>query len=900
MRWLARWRAAARERVRTLVFRKRAESDLDEELRFHLEMEADKLARSGGLQPDEARRRAAVAFGGVVRYKEEVRVARGLAWLSGMRLDFTLGGRMLVKHPALTVVGGLGMAVAIAVTVGFFTFIRTHAYPDLPLEEGDRIVALENRDVTVNNEDRRAVHDFMLWREELKSIVDLGAFRTVERNLVLADGPPVPVPVAEMTAAGFTVARVPPLLGRFLVDADEHPGAPPVVVIGHDVWQSRFGGDPNVIGRELRFGRTMHTVVGVMPEDFAFPQSHEYWLPLRVDPQAFPRRDGPAIFIFGRLAPAVTMQEAQAELSAIGQRTAAAFPESNATLRPMVMPYVHSLTDIQGTTPWMFVQMQLMMSLLLVVVALNVAVLIYARTATRQGEIAVRTALGASRARIVVQLFVEALILSLGSAAFGLALAHVGVTLGNRIMEEELSVPFWMSYGLRLETVLFAVGVAVFAAVIVGVLPALQATGRRVRTGLGQLGGTSVGLGRTWTLLIVGQVAIAVAALPAAVNMGWSEIRNATTRPTYRPEDFLVAELRMESAVDAGLPGDARADSVRFGDRLTDLLDRLKAEPNVAGATYAASLPDRTGRIQVDGVPAPENSPTGHRVVPDGVGLDYLDVYGVRVMTGRGFTPEDLVPDATAVIVTQAFARKVLGGNSPLGRRIRHVRPPQPGATAVPEPVRWYEIVGVVEDMEVNYMDPDLLLPVVFYPVAPSQVQEVSLEVRLRGSTPTDFAPVLREVTMNVDPALRLGTTYSRADFERQNALAVRLIALVISLVLVSVFLLSAAGVYALTSFTVTRRRKEIGIRTALGAVPGQVLRSIFGRVARQIVMGLAVGVGGAALVDRLTGGELLGGRAGILLPVFAVLMTLVALLAALGPARRGLRIEPTEALRES
>jgi hypothetical protein len=184
------------------------------------------------------------------------------------------------------------------------------------------------------------------------------------------------------------------------------------------------------------------------------------------------------------------------------------------------------------------------------------------------------------------------------------------------------------------------------------------------------------------------------------------------------------------------------------------------------------------------------------------------------------------------------------------------------------------------------------------YPVAPGLVGEVGLDVRPRGTTLADFAPRLREITMSVDPALRLGITHSRPDFERQDQLAVRLIALIISLVLLSVFLLSAGGVYALASFTVTRRRREIGIRTALGALPRQVVQSIFGRVAGQITLGLVVGVGGATLVDRLTGGELLGGRAGILLPIFGVLMAVVALLATLGPARRGLRIEPTEALR--
>ncbi len=900
MIWLSKTFAATRERLRALIFRGRAEAELDEELRSHLEMEADKLVRQQGLAPDEARRKAALTFDGVERYKEEVRDARGLDWLTGARLDFLLGMRMLVKYPALTIVGGIGMAVGIAVSVAFFAFITAHFNPPLPLEEGDRIVALENRDVQFNNEERRALHDFVLWREELKSVQELGAFRTVNRFLMQDNAPPAPVEVAEITAVGMQVPRVPPLMGRYLIEDDERAGAPPVVVIGHDTWRNRFAGDPAIIGREVRFGRTVHTVVGVMPEGFTFPMSQQLWMPFRADPDAFPRREGPEIFIFGRLAPGVTMKEAQAELAAIGQRTAAAFPESNGTIRPMVMPYTHSLTDIQGMTTWMVAQQQMMMTLLLLVIALNVAVLIYARTATRQAEIAVRTALGASRRRIVTQLFIEALVLALGSAALGLAIAQFGVHLGNRIMEQEGGgKPFWADYSLQPRTVLFTLGMAIVTALIIGVVPALQATGRRLQANLREMGGgTGARLGRTWTALIVAQVAIAVAALPAAVNMGWSEIRSAITRPTYLTEEYLVAEIGPDPSSTADGTLDAVADSARFGNRLAELLRRLEAEPNLVGASYAARLPGRTRLVEVEGVPAPMKSVQGHRVGSVGVGPGYLELFDSQVLTGRGFRPGDA--EAPVVVVTQGFVRQVLRGEPALGRRIRHVREADAdsaGLNAGP----WYEIVGVVEDLEANHVAPELVRPVVVYPVSIEQANiaaDVSIELRTRGITPTEFAPRLRELTADVDPTLLLGSTYTLAEVERQDQLAVRLVALAIGLVLLSVLLLSAGGVYALASFTVTRRRREIGIRTALGAHPRQVLRTIFGRVAVQIALGLAVGIVAAAMIDRLSGGELMGGRGALLLPVFGVLMTIVALLAALGPARRGLRVQPTEALR--
>ena len=902
MIWLSKHVSAARERLRALVFRARAEADLDEELRSHLEMEADKLARQHGLAPDEARRRAALAFGGVERYKEEVRDARGLDWLTGARLDFILGLRMLVKYPALTIVGGVGMAVGIAVSVAFFAFVSAHFNPPLPLEEGDRIVALENRDIEVNDEERRSLHDFVLWRNELKSVEHLGAFRTVNRFMIEGDSPPDPVEVAEITAVGMQVARVPALMGRYLIEDDERPGAPAVVVIGYDAWRNRFASDPAIIGREVRFSRAVHTVVGVMPEGFTFPMSHQYWIPFRADPAAFARREGPEIFIFGRLAPGVTMKEAQAEITAIGLRTAAEFPGSNGKLRPMVMPYTHSLTDIQGMTTWMLVQQQMMMTLLLIVVALNVAVLVYARTATRQAEIAVRTALGASRKRIVTQLFIEALVLALGSAALGLAIAQFGVQLGNRIMEQEGGgTPFWADYSLQPRTVLFTLGIAIIAALIIGVVPAVQATGRRLQANLREMGGgTGASLGRTWTALIVAQVAIAVAALPAAVNMGWSEIRSATTRPTYPPEEYLVAEIQPDPSAEADGQARPSADSMRFGNRLGELLERLEAEPGLAGVSYSARLEGRTRIVEVEGVPAPVKSLLGHRVASIGIGPGYLDLYEARVLTGRGFEPGDAEARSTSVIVTQGFVRQILGGGPALGRRIRHI-PPGGRDSIAPDEARWYEIVGVMEDLRRNAVAPDLVRPVVVYPVSLEQANAangVSLELRVRAGAASDFAPRLRQLTAAVDPTLLLGAPYSLAEIERQSQLAVRLVALVISLVLVSVFLLSAGGVYALASFTVTRRRREIGIRSALGAHPRQVLRTIFGRVAGQIALGLGVGIVAAAMIERISGGELMGGRGRVLLPVFGALMAIVALVAAMGPARRGLKIQPTEALR--
>ena len=419
----------------------RADADLGREIHSHLQLLEDDYA-AGGMSADEARYAARRAFKGQVEQaKLRHRDARSFRALDEWWLDTKLGVRMLVKYPGLTLVGGLGIAVAIAISTASFAFLYAYMASTLPLDQGDRIVALENWDVEANNEARRSIHDLAAWRESMTTMQEIGAFRTVGRNLIVPGGAAEPVPIAEMTASSFRIARVPPVLGRPLLDEDERTGAPAVVVIGHDVWQSRFASDPSAVGREVRFGNTAHTIVGVMPEGFHFPVNHSYWVPLRATAAEFARGQGPEIFIFGRLADGVTTGEAQAELTTIGLQSAAAYPETHAGLRPRVLPYSYPVLDIQDVSIWQVGLMQLTISLLLLVVAVNIAVLVYARTATRQGEIAVRTALGASRGRIVAQLFVEALMLSTVAGAAGLGLARFGLAQAHLIMQLEGARP---------------------------------------------------------------------------------------------------------------------------------------------------------------------------------------------------------------------------------------------------------------------------------------------------------------------------------------------------------------------------------------------------------------------------------------------------------------------------
>jgi putative ABC transport system permease protein len=866
------------------------ETEMQQEMRFHIEMEAERLVREQGLDPQEARRQACVRFGGVEKYKEAGRDARGRQWLDAIALDTRLGVRMLVKHRWLTLVGGFAMAVAIAIGATFFEVISEMLNPALPFEDGERVVALEYAAANPGSE-RRVLHDFVTWREEVKSIEHLSAFRTAQHNLVSSSVPPEPVKVAEMTASGFAVARTPALLGRYLLPSDEPEGASPVLVISHEAWQSRFGADPHIVSRTINLGGVLHTVVGVMPAGFSFPSDHRFWIPFRVNPLKFERLQGPQLYLFGRLARGVTMEEAQAELTTIAQRAPPAYPETHERLQPRVLPYTRAHVDLSHPTlVWIMRIAQLLVGALSFVVAVNVAILVYARTVTRLGEIAVRTALGASRRRILAQLFIEAFALSIAGAATGLLLAHLALGAMQTMARTNGGVPFWLEFDLSVGTVLYAVGLAVLAAAIMGVLPGLKATGHSLNANLHELNGrTGTRLGPMWTTLIVAQVAVAVAVLPVAVYLSWQVVRLEVVGSGFAAEKFVVGTLAFSDEA-------AAPDRNRVRSRHLEIVSRLEAEPGVAAVTFSKSIPGFSGsrRIQLeDGVRLRDDETMWPSTLE--VSVDLFDTYGVEIVAGRAFTTGDL-GGARAVVVNRTFVQEYLQDGSALGLRFRYPRAQsaQPAAEGAHE---WYQIVGVVRDFPSFSLAPGSDgEPTVYHPVAPGDIHPLVLSVRFHGTIPAGVTERVRAIGAEVDPALQLRRVVPLAAFYDQQRSFWHYLAWVIGFVTASVLLLSGAGIYALMSFTVAQRTREIGIRTALGAHPRRVLFNVFARAIRQLALGVLVGsiVSAAAL----SMGGLGLARATPLLLAVAAIMLIVGLLAALGPARRSLRIQAIDALR--
>ena len=852
--------------------------------------------------------------------REKPRGGGAPSWLTGMSLDFRLGLRMLARHPGLTLVGVVGMAVAVAIGAVAFGIIYTLIDPGVPLDEGDRIVAIESFDpVRGNTEGRRThLHDIITWRAELSAISELGAYRIVARNLIIGGEPPEGVRIAEMTASGFRIARVPPVLGRHLLESDEVRGAPPVAVIGHSAWQRRFAGDSAIIGRTIQLGATRHVVVGVMPDGFAFPVNHQIWTPLQLDPLRFERGQAPAVEVFGRLAPAATLEDAATQLTTIARRLGSEYPDTHATIQTRVLPYALSFTapDSRG-----FHLGQVLISMLLVLVGTNVAILVYARTAGRAGEIAVRSALGASRGRIVAQLFAEALVLSAAAAVVGLMFARAALAQLDAIIarSERDLLPYWMTFDLSPGVVLYVAGLTMVGAVIVGVLPGLKATRHRVHAGLQQLGmgGSGMRLGRTWTVLIVAQIATAVAILPVAFHNIDLVVRGAAIEPAFTNRKLLIASLRLDRTEVGSDEVDAHDDDafrMRFAQREAELVRRLEAEPGVANVVRDDGWPGRGGdwtRVEIAGSSASTSTGGESAVRPGGrqaginfVDPDYFETFEIPLLAGRRFEPGDVSTSANVAIVEQAFVREVLGGSAPLGLQVRRVPRSSAASAELARSEPWYEIVGVVADFPTRPDPSGERRPRMYLPLSPGDAHPSTLIVQVMSEDAARFAGRLREIAATLDPMLRLedvATVEARMNEERE---LVRLVFLTLVGVTASILLLSAAGIYALMSFTVTRRRREIGIRSALGAGPGRVAATVLSRAAGQIALGIVIGTGLAAAVARVIGSMSSMMRdltwvtiVGLLLTV-AAFMAAIGLAAALGPARRALRIQPTEALR--
>jgi putative ABC transport system permease protein len=844
----------------------------------------------------------------------------GLSWL-----DFKLGFRMLARYPMLTVVGSLAMAVAIGVGAGTFEVITRLTNPSLPLPNGDRIVGLNYWDRTEPGVRAPSSYDALTWREGLRNVEDIGAFRLVQRNLIVGDQVGEPVDAAEISAAAFRVTGVPPLMGRVLVDADESPGSPAVVLLGNRLWKMRFGADPAVIGRVVRLGATQATVVGVMPEGFAFPIRQSLWTPLRMSELAQEPGRGQPLRIFGRLATGVELTKAQAELTAFGSRVAQQFPKEYENLKPQVLPYAESFIEM----PQDFLvragihSINAFGALFLVVICGNIALLMFARAATREREILVRRALGAARSRIVMQLFTEALVLAAIAAVLGLTATDFALkwTLAALSTEAE-GWPFWLEGGVSATTLTYSALLTLLAAVVAGVGPALKITRRKLEVGLRQSSAGAGGLrmGGIWTGVIVVQIAATVLFTAVAYVVQRQAAGIASARAAFPAEEYLAVRLELdrEGLAERGSLGEEDESFRRRYEAIArELEQRVAAEASVAGVTLAEQLPLMPSRgavielDELDGAGASEPV-TGRElfVSTAAVDPDFFEVFQTPIVAGRVFAPHDMGVGANTVVVNHLFVDKILAGRNAVGRRIRYKVDDSQAVDGSREPGPWFEIVGVVRDL---VPDPELPLnldnpgkTVVYHTLGSNRTQSspLYLAAHVRSGDPTSVLPALRRMAAEISPGLRLSDIQRLDQGTSTDARAWNGIANVILLVSAIALGLSLAGIYAITSFTVSRRTREIAVRMALGAQISNVVANVFRGPFFQVAVGIAVGcvmmgsLVAVAMRDSDVGVGTVTRHAALLL-VYGATMMGVCALACIGPLLRVFRVEPTDVLRD-
>lgn len=904
-----------RYRLRALFRRGTLERDLDDELRFHLEREAEKY-EAAGLSPAEARRRAQLVFGGVDRAKEEDRDARGTRPLETFFRDVRYAVRSLRRTPAVPLVAIPTLALAIGATTALFSFADALLLRPLPVRDAGRLVSL----VHVSTTDARSYGSFsypdfldLLDARRDAGLADLSAYSDIE--VKLGDGPDAaPVPAAIVSGNYFSVLGVKPLAGRmFAPEEDSTPGTHPVVILSESLWADRFGGDRSLVGRTVTLNGHPFTVIGVAPPSAPAPDlssEPQLWVPLMMHDvvlpsfrigklQLFGNRGTQWLTLTGRLAPGTTRQRAEQALATLARRAAEQYPQADKGWTITALPLGRARVGPPGASPlpWLTLLMAAVVAMVLLLACANVANLLLSRAVARQREMSIRAAVGAGRGRLVGQLLTESLLLSaLGGAAGVLlaawavsALPDLGLTSGLPALDVRLDA----------RVLGFALAATFVAGLASGLVPALRASTAGIARGSG--GSPTAGDGRTRMPLpqtLVGfQVAVSLILLVGAGLM-LRTLWNLRAIPLgYDAHGVRIAQVDVpQEGYDAGIPGTTATEA--DGAAWRRVVESVRALPGVRAAAVAAVAPFRAWNMANDfyrddaaGGHAGNRFNVGINVVDD----DYFATMGVPIVAGRTFDAGD-VPGAGAVaMVNQALASQLWPGQSPLGKRIRErdaADPDRPG-----EPI---EIVGVVSDGRYYRAWRQADRPFLFLPVSQHPQSRMFLHVRGEAAgLPTDRA--LRRAVWAAEPGWTVapGEAVARA---RAQAVAVESAgARLLTLFGLLAVVIATLGIYGVVSFSVSRRTREIGVRMALGARTVDVRRNVVGRSAVPILAGTALGTLAALGMTRALS-SLLYGVSSTDATIFlatAALLVAVGFLASLIPASRATRVDPVATLRQ-
>ncbi|MEO8430944.1 MAG: ABC transporter permease [Acidobacteriota bacterium] len=870
---------------RNLFRRSRVEVDLDQELRAYVDELAEEK-RAAGMEPGEARRKALLETGGVEQVKESVREVRAGALLETVIQDVRYGARTLFRSPGSTAAAIVALALGIGASTAIFSVVNAVLIRPLPYGHPERIaVILHGGSQPVSPANLAA------WRKASRSFRRMGAAEGWNPNLTGSDRPEN-LSAVRVTSEIFSMLEVPPLLGRFFLPGEDEPGRDHSVVLGHGLWSRRFGADPKIVGRRITLNGEPYTVVGVMPPSFHFPpfwnQSAEIWAPLALSPRF--ASQGESLRVFGEIAPGSTRESAAAEMASITDALERQTPGTNRDVR------VRSLKDtvVGNIRPALLVLFAAVAFVLLIACA-NVAHLLLARAAARQREMAVRTAIGASRSRITRQLLTESLLLAGAGGLGGILIAAWGVHA--LVAASPGAIPRVATVALDARVLVFTLAISFATGIAFGLAPALALSRRDLTEALreGERGSTEGGArSRLRGFLVGSEFALALVLLVGAGLMIRSLLALQAIDPGFDPRGVLTMVVSVK--------GTTAEDPARRAAFYQQLLERTRALPGVQAAGAINHLPlagDIWGwPFEVEGrppLPAGETQRATYRVVLPG----YLETMRVPLVAGRGITSKDVVNSPRVVVINEDFARKHWPAESAIGRRILLAEPERPPVPAV--------VVGIakntVRDLWSSPPSEEMYLAYLqtrsYLESDNSHLQYLTLVVRT-GGDPAGLTGAIRGIVGALDrnaPVSEIQTMESVvAGATGQTRFYVVLLGAFAGVAL----LLAAVGIYGVMAYSVSRRTHEIGIRMALGARPGEVLRLVVRQGLVVALAGTAAGAAGAAGLTRLMG-ALLYGVAPTDLFTFAVvsgLLIAVAVFASWLPARRATRIDPLSALR--
>ncbi|HEX6863856.1 MAG TPA: ABC transporter permease, partial [Thermoanaerobaculia bacterium] len=802
----------------------------------------------------------------------------------GLARDARFGIRRLARTPGQTLAAVIALALGIGLSTAVFSMTYGIVVRGLPFEEPEELLHLESDNPSQDQESLGVyLQDFLEWRRRQTSFEGLAAFYNETVNLS-GDSHPERVEGAYLSANAFDLLRARPVVGRGFRAGEDSPHAERVVVLGWGIWQARYDGDPDIVGRRVRVNGMPATVVGVMPKGFGFPLHQQVWQPLRLDPGRLPRGGaGQTVEVFGRLRDGVTLEQARTEMTGIARALAAELPATNQGRGAVVRPYTEKYL---GDGPAGILRVMLGACLLVLLLGcINVAALTTARAAQRSREMALRAALGAPRGRLVRLLLVETFLVAALGTVLAIPLALAGVRTFTVLIAER-NVPFWVDVALDHRALLFAAGLTLLAGLASGLVPALQAA----RAGLAEVlkdEGRSTSLRMGWTMRAIAVVEVAVScALLVGAGLMIQNVRHVSSRTEFRTSRLFTARLSLNESGYAG-----NAERVRF---VEELLRRLREDPAVlaaAAGSYVPATGSPTSSYAVEGeaYAAEKDYPVAHVA---SVSAGFFERFGAGVLRGRDFGTLAVPGSLPVVLVNQSFARESWPGQDPLGRRIRIA------LNGRDEP--WRTVVGVVPDLAMEYVATSDEGAGFYLPLSQEGSAVVNLVIETRDPDPLTITQRVRDHVAAVDSDLPIYYVYSMERAVEIVGFFPRFFAATFSIFGLCALLLASVGIYGVLALSVQRRTPEIGIRMALGARPGNVLGLVFRQGLTELLLGLALGLLLAWPTARLMSGLLVGVDPQDP-PTFlgvALVLTAVSLLACWFPARRASRTDPVAAIR--